>query len=62
MTTTPRRTLRELGHMLAQQARLLKAEGKDEARKLADRAGDYFNLARSYPLYAPVPVRIRTRR
>jgi hypothetical protein len=48
--------------MLAQQARLLKAEGKDEARKLADRAGDYFNLARSYPLYAPVPVRIRTRR
>lgn len=28
MTTTPRRTLTELGHMLAQQARLLKSEGK----------------------------------
>jgi hypothetical protein len=62
MTTTPRRNLRDLGHMLAQQARLLKAEGKDEARKLACLAGDYLNLARSYPRHEPIPVRIRTRR
>ena len=60
--TTPRKTLGDLGRMLALQARLLTAEGEAEARKLAERAGDYLNLARSYPLRQPVPVRIKSRR
>ena len=60
--TGSRRTLGELGNMLAQQARLLKDESQGEAMKLAERAAEFLTLARAYPLHAPVPVRIRNRR
>jgi hypothetical protein len=62
MTGSPRSKLSLLGHMLAQQARLMKAEGMSEAQKLADRAGNYLNLARSYPLHEPVQMRVRSDR
>lgn len=61
MTTAPRRTLRELGHMLALQARLLKAEEAGEATTLAMRAGDCFRLARMYPAHQPIPIPVRQR-
>ncbi|WP_421790783.1 hypothetical protein [Hyphobacterium sp.] len=61
MNGSNRRQLFELGQMLAQQARLLKSEGVAEAQKIAERAGDYLNLARAYPLHQPVPVRVKSR-
>ena len=62
MTTSPRKTLTELGRMLAQQARLLKAEGALEARKVAEAAAEYLGLARGYPLHQPIPVRVQESR